>query len=290
MKKLITLAVILLTAGIVYAAPMNLDRMMNVIISTPAGVAIGTPTGESGDTALAVHIEHLHQHIWNHYFKLNTAVTDTLNGAVSADSKILVLNDATGFSANDMIDISLGAKHVHMYRKIISIATNTLTLDSGLDVALTDGSVITQTSFNMAVNGSVTPQVFTVRSTTDEKVDIMRLLLSIVDNVAADDGKFGGIAALTNGVHIRRNMNDGTYQTLAIWRANKDMKEDMYDVAYTDKAGGGNYGVNGRWTIFETGAVLNIDGDLGETIECVIQDDLTTLIDFQIKMQGHIEI
>ena len=262
-----------------------------VIIAGSNGNIAEVVTGESGDIALAVHIEHLHQNIWNHYFKLNTAVTNTLNGAQLADSKTLILNDATGFNVGDKIDIEQGTTHIHMYREITVIATNTLTINAAIDVDIPDGSGVTQTSFNMAVDGSSTPQIFTAIPGLGEKVDIMRLLLAIVDDTAASDDKFGGITALINGVHIRKNINNGeSYQTLAIWMANKDMKEDMYNLDYTDKAGPSNHGVNGRWTIFETGAVLNIDETNNEFMECIIQDDLTGLVDFQIKVQGHIEV
>lgn len=261
------------------------------ILAGTDGKVVGVVTGESGDVALAVHIEHLHQTIWNHYFKLNTAVTDTLNGAQLVNSRTLVLNDATGFNVGDKVDIEQGDVHIHMYREIITVATNTLTLDAGIDIDIPDGSVVTQTSFNMAVNGSVTPQIFTAIPGFGEKVDIMRLLLAIVDDTAASDDKFGGIAALTNGVHIRKSIDNGeSYQTLAIWKANKDMKEDMYNLDYTDKAGPSNFGVNGRWTIFETGAVINMDETNNEVMECIIQDDLTGLVDFQVKLQGHIEV
>lgn len=276
-----------------YPTPDEAPARTNaVILYTPAGIAIDTPTGDSGDTVLGVHIEHLHQKIWNHYFKQDTGVTTTLNGAVAINAKVLEFTDASSFSVGDKVDLRLGLIHKHMYRTITIIATNTVTIDAGIDIALTDGSTINQTSFNMAVNGAVTPQIFKVLSTIGERVDVMRLLLQIVDNIAADDSKFGGIPALTNGVHLRKNNNDGeSYQTISIWKANKDMKEDMFNLDYTDKAGPSDHGVNGRWSIFDgTGAVINIDGDNAESVELIIQDDLTDLIDFQVKMQGHIEV
>ena len=144
----------------------------------------------------------------------------------------------------------------------------------------------------MAVNGSITPVIFEATPGTDTRIDIMRMLFTIASSVAPDDSKFGGIAALTNGVHIRRNINNGaSYLTLGIWRINEDMKLAMYNVDYNTKAGGGNHGTNGRWSIFEgTGAVLNIDDASTESIEFVIQDDLTGLVSFKAFLQGHIEI
>ena len=270
----------------------NPARMTGAVLYTPEGIPIDTPTGESGDTVLGVHIEHLHQRIWNHYFNQRTGVETTLNGATAVNARTLIFTDASSFSVGSKIDIFLGSVHQHIYRTITVIATNTVTIDAGIDIALTDGSEIKEVIFNMAVDGSATPQIYNVRSTIGEKVDIIRLLLQLVDATAADDSKFGGMTALTNGVHLRKNINDGeSYQTISIWKANKDMKEDMFNLDYTDKAGPSNHGVNGRWSIFDgTGAVINIDGDNAESVELVIQDNLTDLIDFQMKMQGHIEV
>ncbi|MCK5616395.1 hypothetical protein KAR91_81790 [Candidatus Pacearchaeota archaeon] len=269
----------------------NPGRFTGALIYATDGITlINTPTGDSGDTALAVHIEHLHQTPWLHPFTKANGVADTLNGAVAAGAKVIVLNDASTFSVNDEIHLALGSTHTHMYRKITVIATNTVTLDAAIDIALTDGSDVIKVDTNMAVDGSITPVVFTASAAPGEKIDLIRLLFSISSTASPDDSKFGGIAALTNGVHIRRNINDTTYQTIAIWRANKDMKLDMYNVDYAQKAGGGNWGTNGRWSVFDgTGAVINIDNADGETLECIIQDNLTGLLTYRMKGQGHIE-
>ena len=267
-------------------------RTTAVIHYTPEGIAIDTPTGESGDTALAVHIEHLHQTPWLHPFISVTAISDTLNGAVAVNAKTIIVNDATGFTIGDCINISPPGEHLHVYREIIVIDTNTFTLDAGLDTAFVNASVVTKVLTNMAVNGAVTPVIFSVHPSTNERVDIVRLLFSIECATAPDDSAFGDLTALTNGVHVRRNTESGTeYLTLGVWKANKDMKLNMYNVDYTAKAGPSTHGVNGRWSIFDgTGAVLNIDELENESIEFVIQDDLSGLAAFSAVMQGHIEI
>lgn len=263
-----------------------------VMLGNTTGDVIGTPVGESGDIALAVHVEHLHQSPWTHSFDLATATTSTLNGAVAVGSKTLILNDATGFLAGGFIDIHQATAHSHLYRKIITVVANTLTIDSGVDIALPDGSEVIKTSFDMAVNGAVTPVVFTIEPGPGEKIDVERLLLSIAASSAPDDVKFGDLDALVNGVHLRKSIDGGaSFDTLAIWRTNGDMKLSMFDVDYTTKAGGGDHGVNGRWSIFHgTGAVVNLDQTNDEIMECVIQDDLSALTSFRIAMQGHIEV
>ena len=268
----------------------NPGRVVAAVIMDAAGNQASLEQSEDGNWYLATAHEHIHYTLWNHYFNLETAVQDTTNGVTAVNSKTIVLNDATGFSAGDSIDVHLGATHCHCYREIISIATNTLSLDAPVDTALPDGSQIDQTSFNMAVDGSSVDQVFTMKPRGTEEVDITRLILELVHSSAGDDGKFGGISALTNGVHIRRNINNGeSYQTIAVWRSNKDIKIDMYDLAYAAKAPGGENSTTGRWTFTKMDVALNLKASNNEFMECVIRDDLTGLTSFEIKMQGHYE-
>jgi len=263
----------------------------NVILTSIAGNPVNFTLGDAGDYHLDVHVADTHHKMWNHYFSFEPGITDTTNGITAIDSKTIILNDATGFNAGDKISLHIGTVHTHSYREIISIATNTLTIDAGVDTALPDGSQIDQKTFNMAVDGS-TPQVFAMHPSGTEIIHITRMLIEIVHSAAGDDSKFGGIAALTNGIHVRKNVNNGeSYETLAIWKANKDLKEDMYDVTYGAKAGGGANSTTGRWSLRTgSGAIISLDASNNEFIECVIQDDLTDLTDFQIKMQGHFEI
>ena len=267
------------------------NNNLHAVLVNGSGIELASTTSDSGATVFEVHEEHAHHRAWNHYFTLDTAISSTLNGTVAINTKTLILNDATGFIVGEPINILSDSSHIHMYRKIINIVSNTLTLDSNIDFALPNGSTIIQTSFNMAVDGSVTPQIFTMIPAGTENIDITRLLFEIIDGTAGDDSKFGGIAGgITNGIHLRKNTNNTAYQTIAIWNKNQEMVEDMFNLEYTDKAGLGNYGVKGRWSLLEgTGAIINLDAASGEFMECIVQDDLTPLIDFEMKMQGHFE-
>ena len=252
--------------------------------------------GESGDTVVEVHVEHIHQTQWLHSTFTNEAASDTLNGAVSGGDNVIILNDATGFTEGDIISLFLGTVHTHQYREIIDITTNTLTLDAAIDIDLTDGSTIQEVSNNMATkDGSSTPVVFSAFTVPGESIDIMRMILTMSHKSAGTDDAFGSLAALTNGIHIRKNNGDGTYETLGIWKKNQDIRGDMYDLSYSDKAGPSLHGTSTRWSIFDgTGSVVNINGDRGESVEVIVQDNLTAstneLSTLFINWQGHIEV
>lgn len=251
---------------------------------------ITTVKGDDNVFYQSVIIEQGHYSIFNHYFNLETAVETTTSSQTLADSKTINVVDATGFVIGDKVDIHEAGVHVHTYREIVNIAGTTITLNAAIDKDLPIGSLIEQTNFNMAVDGSATRKIYTMKPGLNEVVNITRLLIQIVDGKAADDSKFAGEATLVNGVHIRKNINNTKYETVAIWKSNKDLKEDMYDVVYSNKAGGGNFGVSGRWTITKAGAVINLDATKNEWLECIIQDNLSILVDFQIKAQGYFKI
>ena len=162
-----------------------------------------------------------------------------------------------------------------------------LTLDRPTDLAYDTTAVIERVSENIAVDGTTTV-ISSIEPPPDEVWHITRLVLSMLDATSMDDAKFGGITALQNGVTIRENKDTG-YHTLTNWKANSDMVEDYYDLNYADKAGSGLFGLRGRWTFKNGGAIVKLDGSLGEKLEILIQDDLTGLVHFGVKAQGHEE-
>lgn len=141
---------------------------------------------------------------------------------------------------------------------------------------------------NMNVNGSLSsPIIYEIKPPDDEIWHITRTLISITDQTVMDDSKFGGIAALANGVVLRENktIND----TITIWKSNQTMIEDMFNVVYSDKAPAGYYGLRGEYYFGDIAVALKLDGSIGDKLEILIQDDLRNLDTFKIKAQAHKE-
>jgi hypothetical protein len=117
---------------------------------------------------------------------------------------------------------------------------------------------------------------------------ITKVIISIIDNVEMDDGKFGGIAELTNGVVGRANTSAGRLANITNWKKNGDLALDMFSLAYSTKGPGGSYGLRGELVFTEGAYIAELNGDNGEYIDVYVQDDLTDLIDFRVKAQGRI--
>jgi hypothetical protein len=110
----------------------------------------------------------------------------------------------------------------------------------------------------------------------------------MVHGSAGDMGLFGDLPALTYGVALR-TLTDGVYNTYTVWRSNGDIATDMYDVRFdTRSSGGGSYGTTGRLNLDDAQTVIELKGDTNDSLQFLIQDDLSGLDDFQIRLLGHV--
>lgn len=168
--------------------------------------------------------------------------------------------------------------------KVLNVATNVITVDRPIDAVYhattTLGRIITT---QMAVNGSVTPQIFSIRAGSTP-ADIVSMGITILDNTDMDDGKFGGITALTRGLVLR--IINSYQRTIFCFKTNEEIKQFATRLEYSTKAPAGSYGllagIAGREAY---GVVLRIaDNDV---IQWVVQDDLTGLSSLKISALGH---
>lgn len=242
-------------------------------------------------SALNVNSAWLHRKIVNETFYQETATTTTIASATSTGDTSIVVADATGFATTNEIKITESSIQEGGIISLVNVVGTTLYLDRPLGNDYTSAATVTKVTTNMAVAGTIaSPQIFQIKPPTGTIWQITRILLNITDNLAADDSKFGGIASLTNGVVIEAITEADRIIFFANWKNNGDMKLDMYDVDYTDKAGGGNYGVNGRWTFTKSEVVAELDGN-GTPVQALrvyIQDTLSDLLTFKMRAQGRV--
>jgi len=256
----------------------------DVWVHSGAGQAI-----ESIEGSLDVHLEDVHKRPVNQIMFKKTGTQTTPTAIVAAEATTFTLTSATGFSVGSKLhfeDTDLTSTVIY---EITGLSGAVVTLDMPLDVALTATATVLEVDINMAVNGSlVTPLVFEIEPHTGETWHIQRLIFSMTHSSSGDDSRFGNLTALSNGCVLRINTSSGITNILN-WKTNADMSLAMYDVSYTDKSGGGSFGTRGRFSVKSaTGAVFVIDGDAGDTLEFLIQDDLTSLNNFNIMTQSHL--
>lgn len=234
----------------------------------------------------------LHRKIVNETYHQFTGVETTPSIAITEGDTSITVDDATGFIIGSELMIVEGPIQEIGILTVTNVVANVITIDRPIGNPYTTSAEIKEVTTNMAVSGSLaSPEIFEIQAPITNIWQITRILFSIVDNITPDDGRFGGIVALTNGVSLRATTAAGRTVVFANWKTNGDMKLDMFDVTYTDRAPSGQFGVNGRWTFTSAEVIAELDGDSSpiQKLEMLIQDDLTGLIDFRMRAQGRVD-
>jgi hypothetical protein len=227
----------------------------------------------------------------NLFFIRELGASSTLTVPSVVDSRTINLTSVTGFVDGNYLGIFAGIGRFYFGTQLGAPAGNVLTLDTPLDTAFPAGAVVLNFTREMAVDGSGTPQVFQIGpigADLDIRMDVTKIVVSMVDNLEPDDSKFGGNGALTRGCVLRKR--NGEYDNEANWKRNRDI--GVYSGSapvYTPKAGGGAFGA-----YFEIefagqsnrGVTRRLES--GDRLEMLIQDDLTDLTSFQMMAQGHV--
>lgn len=262
---------------------MSLLRNTEALLHDGEGNPITSSLG-----ALDVTLSDTNFDIVNTFFSRPAGIPTTLasNSAVGATSLNLV--SAAGVFVGHQLNVYDGVDE-KVFPTVKSIAGNVVTLDKPLDNAYSVGDTVEDIIVNMNLIGTLaSPQSFKVKPLIGEEIDITRILIEMTHGGAGDNGLFGDLPELSNGVVLRTYINS-VYKSLSIWKTNSDIAVDMYDITYTVRSGGGgSYGTNSRGTFQKYGAVVRLNGDNGDYLEVLIQDDLTNLDSFRIKAQGHL--
>ena len=226
------------------------------------------------------------------YFYRALETTRTLAANTVPGAYTIEVTDATGLVIGDTIELFQNSDNPASYMAdIISISSNTLTMDTPLDVVF--DTALTPTLFKvetqMNVDGSVTPVVFEFTNGTEVDIDITRIIFTIVATGATEYTDFGDIPLLTKGVVLRKRNADGTYHNIANIKSNGQWKSIMYDVDFFDPTHPAAVnGVAGRLTFAgqnKIGVTVRISET--EALELVIQDNLSTLVAFIMIGEGH---
>lgn len=244
--------------------------------------------------ALNVNSAFVHRKIVNEIFHQHVGTPTTLASPATAGDTSIVVVSATGMITGDKIKIEEGALQEIGVLTLTNVVGTTLTLDRPIANDYTTAAGVSEVITNMIVDGTLSsPEIFEIDPPPGTVWQITRLLISLTHTTAGDNSKFGNIAPLDNGVALRTSSAAGRTVVYANWKTNKDMKLDMYDVEYTDKAGPGLFGTDGRWTFTRSEIVLELDGDAApvQSAQVLVQDLLDTisgLVTFEIKAQGRV--
>ena len=228
---------------------------------------------------------------------VNQLGATTNSVAIVGDGLIrtLTVDDPTGMVAGQHIRVIDTVDDQFWSGGILGVAGSVITVDTPFDNGITypTGTQVTFSNANLAVNGSVTPVVFKLRTgdpSIPSLVDITRLIIICTTSDAVDLNKFGDIiGGLDVGLIFR--LATSTPYTLGNAKTNRDLANFAYDfIPWT--ATHPTQGINGfimRMTFAgqnKIGVALRVDST--ENLEMLVQDDLSTLLTFTVLVQGHL--
>jgi len=250
-------------------------------------VSIKDPLESNG--AVPVNVQDQHSRALDLKFLKGEGFT-TLTADTVVGSSVISVTSTTGMAVDKTIGL-VNPNGQFYFGEIISIDVLDVTLDTPLDQVFdntTSNVVIAE--HHMNVDGSGTPvtfQIAGVGGSTGLDIDITRIMGNMSNSSAMDDGTFGGLDILTNGCVLRQN--NGVMTNIWNVKSNGDIGLLCFDAQYTTRAPAGENGFRFRNTYAgqsKHGVTIRLEP--GDTLELIVQDDLTDLTDFQMMAQGHI--
>ena len=268
------------------------DIVPNPESYAPRSSLVVLPDGSIKDTHnsrgnLEVAIQDQFSSIVDLYIHEHIGSPITLTSPTAIDGTDLNVQAGHGAVAGNLICIKENARFYQ--GEVLSTTATTIALDTPLDYAFSAGAICTATTKQMAVDGSSATKVFHAKPGAGVKWDITRMLFFLEGTAAMDNGKFGDIASLTNGIVVRKK--DGTYKNIFNAKNNGDFATRAYDITYDAKAPAGTTAVRVRRTFAgpdKNGVTIRLDGDAGDELEILIRDDLTGMVSFNAIAQGHV--
>jgi hypothetical protein len=214
--------------------------------------------------------------------KLGTA---TLAAPTAVDARTITLEAGHGFANGSMIEIDDGNNCYQS--RVITVATNLLTVTNPVHHAFSVASAVRRVSPDLNVDGSVEPIHFTFVPPENVECDINILSINMLDDVAMDDGKFGGITAIANGV-VFRTINSHIMPIFTAVDNGCFRRHCDTDQPYSDKAPAGIYGLNvKRHFNGQNGDGVARRIGKGGSFDVIVQDDLRALSRFWVVVRGH---
>lgn len=274
MKKLI--ALILLLPALLFAQnidDLRYDFYKNISIETNGG--------------LAVNIQDQHSYLVGALMAQVQGSPMTLAASTVIDSYTVTMTTGHTFTAGDEFLVVEGDESFHAL--VVSVSVDVLTFNQPVDAVFTTSAVVVEVSSNLNVDGSSTPQDFgiTIGGSASIELDITGMRIALTDSTAMDDGTFGGLTALTNGI-VCQLVEEGIGKH-NLWTAKTNGKLQLITghLNYTDKAPAGANGINADWEVsIDNGVTIRLTP--GDTLKIIIQDDLTGLNSFKIWVYGHL--
>lgn len=225
------------------------------------------------------------------YPKFTTQITlDSGHGFVDPDRGALT-EDYINIRINDPGNIVLPVRFYQS--RIVAVDGDVISLGIPLPFILNTANLINVYRVSVDMNVSATlanPTKFETESNFPDLWELTRMMPVMICDTQPDDGLFGNIPALLNGITFTLDIPGIITETLLNIIDNSEWSATAFDVRYTDRSVPlGSFGVGIRKTFSgrdRWGIVIPLGLVPGQKLYINIQDDLTDLLRFRIKIMG----
>jgi hypothetical protein len=235
------------------------------------------------------------------YFLTQLVNAVTITTAQAETDNTIILQAGHGVLEGELIEIyseeTLGSGEVFkrfIQVRVVDVATNTIRIGQFIGFALDPANIVfsNRVTDDLNVLGSLaSPKRFRMGPPNGFKWDLTRLMVAMILDSLPDDGLFGNVAQLTNGIFFGFEGDESKNYLVNIF-ANAGFRSTAYDVNYaTRSVPAGSYGLSVRKTFAgrdKYGVAIRLFGETNDEFVMYVQDDLTDLVEFKIKIMGHI--
>jgi hypothetical protein len=231
----------------------------------------------SGDGSKDVTVQDSTSPIIQYFFMQEQKTDITLTSDVAIGDEIINVSAGHGFTAVAGEHIVLFENNRFLQLKVKSVAVDAITVDQPVTAVFTVASAaVIRGNISMNVDGSGGDIDFLVKLRNFTiPLDVGAVIITMQHGAnVPDDGKFGGIAALADGVFFQKE--DGSIFSLGNYTTNQDFKDVGGRVEYTDKAPAGTNATDITFNIKEVfGQVIRVDPGIDDCLRGTVRDDIS---------------
>jgi len=246
----------------------------------------GTSLTNTFDDTLSVQDKDKTFQTFSYFLTMPLSSTALIDDASVGDESITV-NDVTNCTDFDAINIY--DDEYYFQSLIYNVTGSTINLNSELDKNFSSTNTIVECAewdLSTTDGSLIDNKIFSVSPPQNVTWHIISTNINIIDDKEMDDSKFGGIPMLDNGISGR--VIDGYKKDLFLIYNNNGFFLRGFNKNYVAKAPAGLYSFNARLIFKEQyGSVVYLNGEDNDEWQAVNRDDLTSLEEVAITVQGH---
>lgn len=211
------------------------------------------------------------------YFFMRELKTDiALTSPVSIGDEVIDVSPGHGFTGVAGEQIVLFENNRYLQLAVTNVVGDAISIEEPSTVEYSiAGAVVVRGNILMNVDGSGGDINFDVTLRRfDVPVDISQVIITMQHGAnVPDDGKFGGLAALTNGIYFHKH--DGAIFSMGNYTSNQAFKDTGGIVEYTDKAPAGTNATNIAFDIKKVfGQVIRLDPRTNDFLRGTVRDNI----------------